>query len=612
MGLLARSDLRGRWIARTTDTNSNPAPLLRRAFALDGKVKQARVYVCGLGYYELYINGQKIGDHLLDPGYTRYDKRALYVGYDVTDVLRRGGNAIGVVLGNGWYNVHTRAVWEFDKAPWRAAPNLLLQLQIVYADGREETIVTDRQWKTSTGPVVFDSIYGGQTYDERLEKPGWDTAGFDDSDWEAAEVVEAPPGKLATQMAPAIKVDQMIKPVKVTEPKPGVFVFDMGQNFAGYAELDLGRIHRGGAERRSKAPESGALQTLGDVRIVLKYSERLGKDGMIDRADIQQHVVKLDTNQQFQTDTYILRERETRNTLHIPRFTYHGFQYVEVTGFPGKPTPDDLRGVFVHSANPAAGEFECSNALLNKIWRAGRWSYLSNLEGIPTDCPHREKNGWTGDAHLAAEQGLFNFAPAPVYEKWINDLGDEQRSSGELPGIVPTSGWGYKWGNGPAWDSAFLLIPFYLYQYCGDTQVLREHYAGMKRYVDYLTSKAKQGIVSIGLNDWVPFETKTPADITSTAYYYRDAQIVSLAARLAGNDSDARKYAELATGIKKAFNEKFFYPETGLYGNGGQTALSCALYQGLVEPATQHLHRHEAVGRAGQAAGGGGEAPRTH
>ena len=201
---------------------------------------------------------------------------------------------------------------------------------------------------------------------------------------------------------------------------------------------------------------------------------------------------------------------------------------------------------------------------------------MSNLEGIPTDCPHREKNGWTGDAHLAAEQGLFNFAPAPVYEKWINDLGDEQRSSGELPGIVPTSGWGYKWGNGPAWDSAFLLIPFYLYQYCGDTQPLREHYSGMKRYVDYLTSKAKQGIVSIGLNDWAPFKTETPADITSTAYYFRDAQIVSLAASLSGDEADARKYADLAASIKKAFNEKFFNRETGLYANGSQTALSCA------------------------------------
>jgi alpha-L-rhamnosidase len=397
------------------------------------------------------------------------------------------------------------------------------------------------------------------------KKPGWDTAAFNDADWPAAQVVEPPPGKLAAQMTPPIKADQVIKPVWLSEPKPGVFVFDLGQNLAGFAELSV----RGQA----------------GTKVVMKYSERLRADGMIDRADIQQHVAKMDTNQQFQADTYILKGGDPE-TWHS-RFTYHGFQYVEVTGFPGKPTSESLRGVFLHSAVPVAGEFECSNPLLNKIWAAGRWAYLSNLQGIPTDCPHREKNGWTGDAHLAAEQGLLNYAPAALYTKWINDLGDEQRASGELPGIVPTSGWGYKWGNGPAWDSAFLLIPLYLYEYCGDTQVLRDHYDGMKRYVDYLTSRAKDGIVKIGLNDWAPWKTKTEAGITDTAYYYVDAKIVALAAELLGKKDDARKYTELAASIKAAFNQKFYHADTGLYDNGSQTALSCALYQGLVEPENQ-------------------------
>jgi alpha-L-rhamnosidase len=566
MGLLSPQDWQGQWIGRTTDTNSLPAPMLRRAFTLEGKIKQARAYICGLGYYELHLNGKKIGDHLLDPGYTRYDRRALYVTYDVTDALRRGKNAVGVILGNGWYNVQTRAVWDFHKAPWRAAPKLLMQLRVEYADGRLETIGTDSRWTTSAGPITFDSIYGGETYDARAEKPGWDTPDYDDSAWAMAQVVSAPGGKLSAQMMPPIKADGIIKPVKLTEPKPGVFVFDMGQNFAGFAELSV----RGPA----------------GTKVVMKYGERLGKDGMVDRADIQQHIVRVDTNQQYQTDTYIL-DGASRIAHHASRFTYHGFQYVELTGFPGKPTLDTLRGVFIHSAIPVAGEFACSNPMLNRIWRAGRWAYLSNLQGIPTDCPHREKNGWTGDAHLAAEQGLFNYAPATVYTKWINDLGDEQRPTGELPGIVPTSGWGYAWGNGPAWDSAFLLIPFYLYEYCGDTKVLCDHYDGLKRYVDHLTSRAKDGIVDIGLNDWAPFKTSTPADITSTAYYYRDAQIVALAAGFMGKDADARKYTELAASIKKAFSEKFYHPDTGLYGNGSQTALSCALYQGLVEPANK-------------------------
>jgi len=560
MGLLVADDWKGQWIARTPDIDAKPAPLLRRSFQLDQTVKRARAYICGLGYYELHINGKQVGDHLLDPGYTRYDKRALFVTYDVTDTLRRGKNVIGVILGNGWFNVQTKAVWNFHKAPWRAAPKLLMQLVIEYADGRNEVVATDSAWKTSTGPIVFNSIYGGETYDARLEKPGWDTADYNDSDWAPAIVVEAPKGRLAAQAMPPIKTDQVVKPVKLSEPKPGIFLFDMGQDFAGFAELT---VH-------------GPAGT----KVIMKYGERVAPDGMIDCADIQQHVVRLDTNQQFQTDTYILKG-SGQERWHS-RFTYHGFQYVEVTGFPGKPSLDNLRGVFIHSAVPVAGEFECSNPLLNKIWRAGRWSYLSNLQGIPTDCPHREKNGWTGDAHLAAEQGLFNYQPEAVYTKWLNDLGDEQRPTGELPGIVPTSGWGYDWGNGPAWDSAFVLIPYYLYEYCGDNRVFRDHYSGMKRYVDYLTGKAKDGIVTIGLNDWAPWKTQTPADITSTAYYYRDTQIVALAAGLLGQDADAQKYEALAASIKKAFNDKFYQPQTAQYGNGSQTSLSCALYQGLV------------------------------
>ncbi|PWU15122.1 MAG: alpha-rhamnosidase [Verrucomicrobia bacterium] len=561
MGLLNPQDWRGKWIGRTADTNSSPAPLLRRTFGVDDEIKRARVYICGLGYYELHINGHKIGDHLLDPGYTRYDKRDLYVTYDVTRDLRQGTNAIGVILGNGWYNVHTRAAWSFDKAPWRAAPKLLMQLQVEYADGRMETLATDRSWKASTGPIVFDSIYGGETYDARLERPGWDTTDYDDSGWANALVVAAPGGRLTAQMMPAIKVDRELIPSRITEPKQGIFVVDMGQNFAGFAEL------------RVRGPPG--------TKVVMRYGERLSKGGMLDTADIEQHVKRADPRQQFQTDTYILNGKGMER-WHS-RFTYHGFQYVEVTGFPGKLSKDNLRGVFIHSAVPAVGEFECSNPLLNKIWQAARWSYLSNLQGIPTDCPHREKNGWTGDAHLAAEQGLLNFDAAAVYTKWINDIADEQRPNGMLPGIVPTSGWGYDWGNGPAWDSAFLLIPYYLYEYCGDEQILTNHYEGMARYVDYLTSKAKDGIVSIGLNDWAPYKTQTPADITSTAYYYRDTCIASLAAHLAGRNDVANKYADLAQMIGKNFDRKFF-PEIGLGGSGSQTAFSCALYQLLLSP----------------------------
>ncbi len=562
MGLLDLKAWQAKWIGQNTNVTEQPLPLLRREFSVGGKVKSARLYIAGLGYAEARLNGAKVGDHHLDPAYTRYDKRVLYVTHDVTAQLREGANALGVMLGNGWFNVQSKAAWDFDAAPWRAAPRLLASLQIDYADGHTEVIGTDDQWKCAEGPVLFNTIYGGEIYDARRELPGWDAAGFDDKKWEATKLVAAPKGKLVSQQLPPIRATKELPVAKITEPKPGVFVFDFGQNLSGYAELAV----------------SGPAGTA----VKLKYSERLFPDGMVDMKDIATHVIRFGSNQVFQTDTYILKGAGAE-TWHS-RFSYYGFQYVEVTGFPGKPTAANLRACFTHTAVPVAGHFECSNELLNKIWEAGRWAYLSNLQGIPTDCPHREKNGWTGDAHLAAEQAMFNYFPPAAYVKWLNDLDDEQQPDGRLPGIVPTSGWGYKWGNGPAWDNAFILIPYYQYVYYGDTDVFRAHYEGMKRYVDYLASHAQDGCIKLGLNDWAPWKTKTEAGITDTAYFYVDAKIVALAARVLGKAEDAAKFEQLAAGVKEGFNRKFWHADTGLYDNGSQCALSCALYQGLVPP----------------------------
>ena len=563
MGLLEPRDWRAKWIAAPGDHDdaAEPAPYFRKGFILSRRVKQARVYVCGLGYYELHLNGRKVGDHVLDPAFTRYDRRALYVTYDVTDQLKKGGNALGVILGNGWYNMHTRAVWDFDKAPWRDRPVLLCQIEVTLADGSKRTITSDGTWRVSTGPIVFDSIRNGETYDARREIPGWDTADLEDMDWPLARVDSGPKGRLSAQMMPSIKVTKTLKPVKLTEPQPGVYVFDMGQNLAGWVRLKT----------------SGPAR----VRVAMRYGERLNDDGTVDQREIGQHI----KSGPPQTDTYILKGEGTE--VWEPRFVYHGFQYVEVTGLPGKADLDTVRARVVHTAFDRAGTFECSNELLNRIQRSTLWSYVSNFHGYPTDCPHREKNGWTGDAHLAAETGLYNFDSAAAYAKWMNDLKDEQRSSGELPGIVPTSGWGYHWGNGPAWDSAYVLIPWYLYQYRGDTRILAEHYERLKRYVDYLTGKAADHIVAIGLGDWAPAKSKTPERVTSTGYYYRDALIVSKIAGLLGKADDARTYGDLALRIRDAFNRAFYDEEKGLYEGGTQTALSCALYHGLVPPSEQ-------------------------
>ena len=566
MGILEEKQWQGQWIGYTKLPGSKsqvddlkvrvPAPIFRKTFILKKNVRSASVYICGLGYYELRLNGSKVGDHVLDPAFTRYDRRVLYVSYDVGRELIKGKNSLAVMLGNGWQNVHTRAAWDFDKAPWRARPKMLLQLRIEYTDGSTQLIVSNESWRASEGPVVRDAIREGEHYDARLEQTGWDMPDFDDSGWDIPQIVDAPKGKLAAQIIQPIKVMETIKPQKLTEPAPGVFVFDLGQNIAGWAQIRL----------------SGPAGTT----VKLRYGERLKSDGTLEQSQIKVHVKE----KEFQTDIYILNGRGEE--IWEPRFVYHGFQYVEVTGFPGRPSLDNLCGRVVHTSFESAGTFECSNNLLNAIQRNALWSYRSNFHGYPTDCPHREKNGWTGDAHLAAEMGLFNFKCAAAYTKWMDDFKDEQRQTGELPGIIPTSGWGYQWGNGPAWDSAYLLIPWYMYQYCGDRRILETHYERFKRYVNYLTGKAKNHIVSIGLGDWVPAKTHTPASVTSTGYYYVDTLIVAKIARMLGKKNDAEKYTQLAENIRNAFN-KSFYKGEGIYANGSQTALSCALYQQLVE-----------------------------
>lgn len=567
-GLLAGSDWHGKWIARSVLAGAphrvnTPPPLLRRSFKLDGPVRSARAYVVGLGYFELMVNGQRVGDHLLDPGYTRYDRRMLYVTHDVTGALQAGENVLGVMLGNGWFNVETLAVWLFDQAPWRATPRLLLELRVEYEDGRTVTIASDETWKTSEGPITFSSIYSGESYDARLEQPGWDAVGFDDRGWSPALVVDAPKGRLAAQAMHPIRLDRTIRPVAVTEPVPGVYVVDAGQNLTGNAELAF------------SAPTG--------TKVTLRYGESLGPGGRLDQSDMERFVQRRDPTQRVQTEDYTFKGQGLER-WHS-RFTYHGFRYIEITGAPHQLTADDIVIRFFHSAVPLAGEFECSNPLLNKIWQSGRWSYLSNLFGIPTDCPHREKNGWTADAHIACEQGLFYADGITVYQKWINDIADEQFITGALPGIVPTGGqWGYDFGSGPAWDSAFLIVPWHLYEYYGDNTLLRANYEGYKRYVDYLTTRAHDGILAIGLGDWAPWKTKTPEAVTDTGYYYRDARLVAMIAGWLGQKEDEAEYTALADSIREAFNRKFYDASGASYSIGSQTALGCALYQDLVDP----------------------------
>ncbi len=560
MGLLDPADWGAQWIGLATATNLAPAapsPLLRQTFTVPRTVARATVYICGLGYYELLLNGVKVGDHVLDPTFTRYDRQADYVTYDVTTNLVPGPNAIGVQLANGFYNQWSPDAWNSAKASWRARPQLLLRLDIEYTDGTHAAVVSDPTWKAAPGPVLLDETRLGEVYDARQEKPGWATAAYDASAWTNAIPREGVAGKLIAPDAEPIKVAQTLTAVRIqpVTDQPGVYTFDFGQNLAGWGRLNV----------------TGPAGTT--VRLV--FGEKTNTDGSVYQGNINQFV---SFKQYFQTDTYTLKGGGPESWE--PAFTYHGFQYVQVTGLTAPPTTNTLVARVVHTDLESAGSFQCANALLNRIEACARWSYLGNFVGIPTDCPQREKNGWAGDAQLACEIGLTHFHSAAAYTRWLREFSAGQRPDGGLYGVIPNAEWGAN--VGPPWESAYLLIANDVCQHCGDIRILTNNYAGMRAYVDYLTRTAKGDILADGLGDWLPAATETPSAVTGTAYYYADALIVARTAALMGRPAEAQHYRQLAAQIKTTFNQQFYQPSTRLYAGGTLTAQSTALALGLV------------------------------
>jgi alpha-L-rhamnosidase len=560
MGLLDPSDWKAQWVGMNENINISPAPpspMLRKTFAIAKPVARATAYICGLGYYELQLNGAKVSDHVLDPSWTRYDDQAYYTTYDVTTNLVQGQNAVGVQLANGFYNQWTADAWNTSTAPWRALPQMILQLVVQYTDGTTNVVVSDPTWKTSTGPLVLDTTRLGEVYDARLEKTGWSTASFNDSAWTNAISREGIAGTLLAPDAEPVKVFQTVYPVQITpvSGQPGVYTFDFGQNLVGWGQLTV----------------SGPAGT----SVSMVYGELTNSDNSVNQGNIN-GLVSL--KQYFQTDTYILKGVGTET--YAPRFTYHGFRYAQVTGLPSAPTTNTLVAQVVHTAFDPAGSFRCSNDLLNRIETNTIWSYLGNFVGIPTDCPTREKNGWDGDAQLACEMGLMHFDSAAAYTRWLKEFGPGQLSNGELSGVFPNANWGY--GEGPAWEGAILVIPWFVYLHTGDAGILTNNYSAMKAYVNYETSVASGNIVSYGLGDWLPASTVTPTEVTDTAYYYQTALILSRAAALMGNAADATQYSNLAMQIGSSFNNAFYNTTNAEYSGGTQTAQSCALYQGLV------------------------------
>lgn len=560
-GMMQASNWQGAWISDSRDVQNKVAPYFRKTFSVAKKIVSARAYIAVAGLYELSINGQKISNHRLDPMYTRFDRRTLYVTHDITQALKEGKNAVGVLLGNGWYNHQSTAVWYFDKAPWRGRPTFCMDIRVKYADGTEGTLSTGKDWKTAPSPVIFNSIYTAEHYDARLEQTGWNTPNFVDSTWKEVVFHSAPSTNIVAQALHPIRDVESIAPKTIKKFSDKNYVFDLGRNISGVSKITL----------------RGVAGTV----VKLKHGERIYENGHVDLSNIDVHYRPTDDTDPFQTDIFILSGKGEETFM--PKFNYKGFQYVEVTSDQAiELSKDNLTGYFMHSDVPPIGHIQSSNPTLNKIWAATNNAYLSNLFGYPTDCPQREKNGWTGDAQIAIETGLYNFDGFTVYEKWLDDHRDEQQANGVLPSIIPSSGWGYEWANGPDWTSTIAIIPWQLYQFYGDKKPLMDCYDNIKRYVDHITSIAPEGLTDWGLGDWVPVKSKSPVELTSTAYYFADAQILAKTAKLLGKNDDFDQYSKLADKIQKAFNTKYFDKTKGIYGSGLQTELSVALYWGLV------------------------------
>jgi alpha-L-rhamnosidase len=560
-GMMSQRNWKGAWISDGKSVDAKPAPYFRQTFKVNKKIRSAKAYIAVAGLYEMYINGKKIGNHRLDPMYTRFDRRNLYITYDITANLQDGKNAIGVLLGNGWYNHQSLAVWNFDRAPWRQRPAFCLDLRITYTDGSTEVVSTNDSWKTQSGPIIFNSIYTGEHYDSRLDMPGWNTADFDDKSWKEVILRAAPSKQIVSQTMHPIRNVEEIAAKSIVKFDDTTYVLDMGRNIAGVTKVKLNG-------------ESGTI-------VKIKHGERLYKNGHVDMSNIDVYYRPKDKNDPFQTDIVILNGNGP--VEFMPKFNYKGFQYVEITS--NKPltlNKEDVTAYFMHSDVPAAGRVSSSNQLIDKLWAATNSSYLSNLFGYPTDCPQREKNGWTGDGHFAVETGLYNFDGITIYEKWLADHRDEQQPNGVLPDIIPTGGWGYGTANGTDWTSTIAIIPWNLYMFYGDNRALSDNYSNIKAYVNYVESISPAGLTIFGRGDWVPVKSSSSLEYTSSIYFYVDANILAKAAKLFGNQQDYTYYSALAAKIKQAINNKYFNKQTCLYGSGVQTELSMALQWGIV------------------------------
>jgi alpha-L-rhamnosidase len=570
MGLLDADAWHGAWLSDgkpLPDTDAgffqdDPAPLFRREFTIKSDVRRARLALSGLGYVEASVNGHRIGDHHLDPLWTVPDKRVYSSVYDLTADLQRGKNCIGVMLGNGWYNPLPLRLWGRVNLRERlivGRPQFIAQLEIEYADGTTETIVSDASWKVAPGPILRNNIYLGETVDARLAREGWDKVGHDDRDWKAAHQAAAPTGRLQSQPLPAIKVTARLEPVGISEPTKGTFIVDMGQNFGGLASFTF-NVPRG-------------------TNIKIRYGELLNPDGSLNPlTSVCGQIKRKDAGADgspavaWQADTYIARGDGPET--YTPRFTFHAFRYIEMTGLPERPNLADIVGLRMNSAVEPVGTFACSSEQYERVQKMCEWTFLSNLFGVQSDCPHRERFGYGGDIIVTSDAFLMNFDMATFYANAARQWHDSALPDGMLTDTAPSVGIQY---CGVGWAMAHPHLVTQLYRYYGDRGIVEEQYPTAKRWLELVRHQNPALIVAKGLHDHEALAKDTPPAMV-TPLYYESARMMASLARILGKDTEAADYRQLAESIRGAYVEKFLSPGTGKVSSGIQGAQAFALY----------------------------------
>jgi alpha-L-rhamnosidase len=560
MGLLHASDWKARWIQPNLEEDpdkSNPSPMLRRVFEAKKNVVSARIYASAMGLYELELNGQRVGDQYFTPGWTAYDFRYQYQTYDVTPFIKPGQNCLAAVLADGWFRGYL--MWGHKRNLYGTKLALLAQLVITYKDGKQQVVGTDEDWKAATGPILMSDIYNGETYDARLERTGWSEAAYEDKNWSGVTLLDPPKANLVASAGPPVKATEEIKPVKIIKTPEGDTVLDMGQNMVGWLRV------------RVSAPAG--------TTITLRHAEVLDKQGNLYTGNLRSAK---------QTDRYITNGRGLE--IFEPHFTFHGFRYVAVDGWPGDVPLDAFTGIVVHSAVEPSGTFETSNAMLNKLQHNIVWSQKGNFVDVPTDCPQRdERLGWTGDAQAFASTACFNYNCATFYTKWLKDLALDQQDDGAVPDVIPNvmSHTTRHGDSGTAgWADVATVVPWALYLSYSDRRVLEEQYPSMKAWVEYMRRQAGEQLIWAGAKygDWLAFATTrsdypgatTDKDLIATAYFAHSTELLRAAAQVLGKKEDADSYSALADQIRSAFQKEFVTPNGRLASNT-QTAYSLAL-----------------------------------